>query len=168
MTSPPFVACVSKGRTALLLLGTIAIVGVGIWFVISSTDFAPHQDPTFVATLGWAAIFFSGSCGAAIFTTLFRTAPVIEIDGHGFRWRDSSVAPIPWSAVKRMEIMRVPGTRFVTIWLRDPDLYIRRGLLGGFGRTGFGDIALSTAGTDRSFGDLLVAMRTFAREFGPG
>lgn len=60
----------------------------------------------------------------------------------------------------------VERQRFVCLFLRDPSAFPSSTVLGRLKRAnkamGFGDIALSAIGTDRSFGDLLAAVERFA------
>ncbi len=108
---------------------------------------------------GWFTILFFGACAATIAKQLFRTGPVIEIDQKGILWRRWSDEVIPWSAILQAEQRSVYSQKFLCLWLDAPERYPSRSTLGKLSALnkgmGFGDIALSTQGTDQSFEQLV-------------
>jgi hypothetical protein len=66
----------------------------------------------------------------------------------------------------RAEAMSLGRQRFLALWLQDPARHRSTHLLGriaGANKSmGFGDIALSVSGTDRSFADLAAAFDHYA------
>jgi len=163
------VAQVSKGKTLLLLLIAAGFVAIGIWFVISPEEAASRRisDPAMVWGFGWFVILFFGAAGLAIFSQLFRTGPVMEIDERGMLWRRWSDQIIPWSAIARTEQRAVYNQKFLCIWLDRPEQYPTRSRLGklsGLNKgMGFGDIALSMQGTDQSFKRLVEVVDAHLR-----
>ncbi len=161
----PFVARVSRGKTLLLVLGALAFVAAGIWFVGSAETIAASsrralfQDPAIVLLFGWIAILFFGACGLIGVRQLFRSEPVMEIDDRGILWRRRSDQPIPWDAIVRIEPCAMYNQKFLCLWLDDPARYPAKSTLrklSGLNKgMGFGDVALSMQGTDRSFDQLL-------------
>lgn len=117
------------------------------------------SDPAMTRAFGWFTILFFGACAVSIAKQLFRTGPVIEIDQKGILWRRWSDEIIPWSAILQTEQRSVYSQKFLCLWLDAPERYPSRssfGKLSGLNKgMGFGDIALSTQGTDQSF-DRLV------------
>jgi hypothetical protein len=154
------VARVSKGKTLLLLLIGAGFVAIGIWFVARPEELAGGsrlRDPAMIWGFGWIAILFFGACFVAIFSQLFRTAPVIEIDSRGILHRRWSDQIIPWTAIVRIEPRAVHNQKFLCLWLDAPERYpARSGRLAHLNKgMGFGDLSLSMQGTDQSF-DRLV------------
>ena len=92
--------------------------------------------------------------------------PVIEIDENGLLWRRWSNTRIPWSAVARSKVKSTLGQGYVTLWLRDRSAYpattINAWLAIGNRALGYGDITLTSAGTDARFEDLAAAIRANA------
>jgi hypothetical protein len=165
-----FVAHVSKGKTLLLILGSLLFVALGLWFVIAPDTFADSVpwlgDAGLVQVIGGVAALFFGSCGVAAVRQLFRTDPVIEMGPEGLLWRRWSKEAIPWDAFERAAIGQIQRQRMLTFWLRDPDAYRSTSFSGrtaGANKAlGFGDITPSTAGLDRSVDELADAAHRFA------
>jgi len=152
-------ARVSKGKTIGLVLIAAVFVAIGIWMVTDPQPSRRIGDVALVWSVGWLSIVFFGACGAIGARQLFRTRSVLEIDAQGILWRRWSDQIIPWSAVVRAELRSVYGQNFLCLWLDAPARYPSRSTLGKLSALnkgmGFGDIALSTQGTDQSF-DRLV------------
>ena len=67
--SKPIVIPLSKKKIALLFLGAIAFVILGVWFLINPETFTKnrHQPIIFITTVGFAATIFFGLCAIFIF-----------------------------------------------------------------------------------------------------
>jgi prepilin signal peptidase PulO-like enzyme (type II secretory pathway) len=156
-----FVAHVSRWRAALMVLGALGFVVAAI--VIMQTQ--GLTDP-FALVTGWLGALFFGACALIGARQLLRTGPVMEVDARGILWRRWSDERIPWTAIERAEAMTLRGQHFLALWLHDPALYRSThtlGKLAGANKAmGFGDIALSMSGTDRSFADLIAAFDRYA------
>jgi hypothetical protein len=149
---------------ALLFAGAIGFVVLGGWIVGA---FGSPPDTSFGArAAGWAAIVFFGLCGLVGGGRLFDAGTEIRVDGRGIWWRRWSDDTVPWAAIARVEMRAVRGHRFACLFLRDPGAYratTLAGRLAGLNKAmGFGDIAITTNGTDASFGDLMAAIDRFA------
>jgi hypothetical protein len=159
--SSAFVAKPSRWRLLLFLLGAAAFVAIGLWI---AGMFGAPPEPDF-SWFGWIAIAFFGSCGAAITLRLFDSGDEIRVDHQGFYWKRWSVTPIPWSAVQAVRSAEMSSQKFVCIDLVDPDRYPSDRMLGRLAGAnkalGFGDIALSATGTDRTHSELLAAISGF-------
>lgn len=157
-----FVARYSPGRLILLLLGAVAFVVLGAW-VAGLLGPAPRPGREWV---GWASMLFFGLCGLVVAPRFFDDEDQIVIDRNGVLWRQWSVATIPWGAVRGWQVREVRNQRFVCLFLKDASQFPRAragGLLAGLNRgLGFGDVALTAAGTDRKFDELLAAVERWA------
>ena len=160
MIDDAFVANVSRGRIALLLLGAIAFIAIGIFMVRGA-----NRDPE-SALIGWASILFFGLCGVVIAGQLFRSGVDIQIDARGILWRRWSDETIPWAAITSLYPDSAGRQPFLCLTLFDPDAYRSTHIMGKFASINrymqFGDISITIMGTDRSFGELLAAVERFA------
>lgn len=157
-----FVARNSRFRLLLLILLAIGFVVAGAW--IAGLFGPPPRAGREWA--GWLSMFFFGLCAVIAVPRLFDRSDQIVIDRNGVFWRRWSEMTIPWSAVQSWQIGQVRNQRFVCLSLRDAAQFPRAGvgaLLGGVNRgMGFGDVALTAVGTDRSFDEMLAAVERWA------
>lgn len=157
-----FVARNAPLRLIFLISISIVFVALGLW--IAGSFGAPPRPGR--EWLGWFAAAFFGLCALAGARRLFDNGDQIVVDRNGIFWRQWSAMTIPWGAISRFEHRTVRNQHFVAIHLKDPSLFPRDGaarLLGGLNRgMGFGDLAISAVGTDKSFAQLLAAVEHFA------
>jgi hypothetical protein len=154
----------SPRRIALLLVAALAFVGLGAWMIGAFGEPPDHRFRT--QAIGWVSIIFFGLGAILIARRLFEANVEIRIDANGIYWRRRSSQVIPWNAIDRITIREVRGQRFACLFLRDPRAFPSDGLtsmLAGANKAfGFGDVALGMAGTDRSFDELISAIKQFA------
>ena len=116
--------------------------------------------------VGWLSIIFFGFCFIVGIARLFDRGDQIVIDRKGLFWRLRSGTTIPWSEIETIESRAISRQRFLCVYLKEPRLYPPTTFLGRLGRSnrhlGFGDIALSATGTNRSFAELRSAIERFA------
>jgi hypothetical protein len=160
----PFEARNSLWRIALLMVVALAFVGLGAWMVGA---FGGQPDHRFkIQAVGWVSIVLFGLCAILITRRLFEADVEIRIDANGIYWRRRSSQVIPWNAIDRITIGKVRGQRFACLFLRDPRAFPSDGftsmLAGANKALGFGDVALGATGTDRSFDELIGAIKQFA------
>jgi hypothetical protein len=156
-----FVARTSPGRVASLLLGCIAFVALGAWL---AGAFGPPPDRGKVWA-GYLAVFLFGACALALLRRLFDGGDQIVVDDQGIAWSQWSDRTIPWSAIKAIERRRLRSQEFICLTLEDPSRYTpggTRGWLLRFNRIiGFGDVAITVSGTDKSVSELAAAVESF-------
>lgn len=163
---PDFVAWPSRWRTALLVLGSLGFVSVGLW-IIGAFGPPPHSSrysPGAQFLWGWFAICFFGLCAAAGVKQLLGTGERLRIGSAGLCWPSWSLETIPWSEICGVTTWTYRGQTMIVLHLRDPEKYPPRKLrwLRGVNRvfTG-GDIAISLTGSDRDWREALEAIRRF-------
>ena len=97
---------------------------------------------------------------------LFDRDDQIVVDDGGLFWKPYGPEPLAWSEIDRIEARSIKRQRFLCIFLKDPSRRPATGwtgaLLAANSGFGFGDLALSTTGTDRSHGELVEAVRRHA------
>lgn len=156
-----FVACPSRGRLALMLLGSSAFVALGLW-IAGFLGEPPQPDRVW---LGYVAILFFGATAVVSVRRLFETDDQIVVDASGIYWSQWSDQKIPWSAIRMINRKLVKRQQFLCLELADAAQYPPTRLLGrlaGANRlVGFGDIAINIGGTNRSFDELVEAVERF-------
>lgn len=163
------VARVSKGEVSFFALLCAGGAALGIWCIVSPEDFVTrrYSSPGFISAVGWIVTVIFGLGLAAFVRQLFRTGPVLEIDGRGILWRRWSDTIIPWTAITRVEVKTMREQKFLSLWLDEPESYAGRSTLGRLSSMnkgmGFGDVALSMQGTDQSFDRLVEVVDAHLR-----
>jgi hypothetical protein len=159
-----FVARNSPSRLALMLLAAAAFVALGLWI---AGLFGPPPKPG-REWLGWLAAVFFGFAGIVGVRRLFDRSDQLVIDRNGIFWRHWSETTIPWSAIDSFSTHSIRRQHFLSLHLKSPAMFPRSGpggFVGSLNRgLGFGDIALTVAGTDRSFDELVEAIDRYAPE----
>jgi hypothetical protein len=155
---PPFVARTAPARMVLTIVGALSFVVLGLWIAgVFGAPPAPRK-----VWAGWLAVVIFGACAVQAIRMLVDAGEQVVVDRHGIRYARRSDTTIPWSQVASMGVHSVHRQRFLSLTLREPGLYPPTtfvGQLGSLNRAlGFGDIAIGTTGTDRSFDELLAAV----------
>ena len=164
-----FVAYNSRWRVALLVLGSIAFVALGLWMV-GAFGYVPSSrrystSVTFI--LGWCCVLFFGLCGIAALKRLFDNKVQLQIGHSGIRWCPWSDHLIPWSEIIDVTTWSHQRQKIIILHLKDSALFPGRGLAAKLARanrmlTG-GHISISLTGTDRSYDDAMSAIAYFRR-----
>lgn len=120
----------SKSKNLLSLLGAVAFVVLGVFFMISPAVFltTTHRSTLFIQLIGLASVLFFGLCLVYIVKSLFDTKPGLIIDQYGITDNSnaSSVGLIEWADIEGIETIRVASTRFLILYTGQPDKYIQR------------------------------------------
>ena len=153
-----FVARPSRGRLGLMVLGSLAFVGLGLW-IAGFLGEPPRPDKLWAGYLG---ILFFGLTALVGIGRLFDTGEQIIVDSSGIYWSQWSDRKIPWSAIRQISRKSMKNQQFLCLELVDAERYPSTSLVGrlaGANRLlGFGDIAINVAGTDRGFEELIEAV----------
>ncbi|WP_367184073.1 STM3941 family protein [Sphingomonas sp.] len=162
----------SPWRLVLLFMISLAFVFCGcILTGLIGRDWGdslgqPRLDPDEARPVGWVVLIFFGACSLAVIRRLTQSGVELRIGVDGIYWRRWSDQTIPWTAIERVTTGSVHGQRFACLFLRNPAAFPSTGLVGKLAAInksiGFGDIALSTTGTDRSFQAMMAAIAAFA------
>ena len=165
--SEDFVAQASRWRLALLFMGCVAFVAIGMWIggVFGAVPESRRYSPEVLFVVGWFSILFFGLCGAIALARLLRGGEQLRIGMEGVRSSVWSDATIPWWEISDVTIWTFKRQNSIILHLRDPALFPGRGLLarlaGANRKLTGGDIAISLTGTDRSFDEALAAIERF-------
>jgi hypothetical protein len=162
-----FVASPSRWRIALIILGAVAFVGVGLWEggAFGSVPQTSGHSPAVTFAVGWSCAVFFGLCGAMGARRFFDRGEQLRIGSAGVRSARWSDQTIPWSEIIDVTTWRYRSQRAIILHLHDPARFPGRGLpalLAGANRklTG-GDVSISLTGTDRTFDEAISAIARF-------
>jgi hypothetical protein len=157
-----FVARNSPWRMLLLLFLALGLVALCAWI---AGLFGAQPDPG-KAWAGWLGTAIFGLCAMVALPRLFNRDEAIVVDAQGVYWARWSERTIPWLAIKAVERHTVQGQSFLCLSLDDPSRHPSDrmlGMLSGVTRgLGFGDVAVSVQGTDRSIDELIDAIERFS------
>lgn len=117
----------SKKKSVATVLGCLAFVALGSWLV--SID-----DPKFDARAklaGWAAIVFFGLLVLPALRLALARSPGLILRRDGFVDSSSAIPAgfVPWREVRELVVSTVSSQRMLTVKVRDPEPYLRRGNL---------------------------------------
>lgn len=162
-----FVAHPSPWRAALLSLGCVAFVVIGLWLagLFGPIPASNRYSPALTLVAGWCSVVFFGLCGMMWVRAIFRKKDVLRIGSAGVRSTQWSGQTIPWSEIVDVTTWSYQGQMSIVLHLKDRTRFPGRGLaamLAGANRqlTG-GDIFISLTGTDRRTEDALCAIERF-------
>jgi hypothetical protein len=98
----------SKKKAALLFLGSLIFVALGIWLRV--------KEPL----IGWACIVFFGLGIPVSFFTAFSNKIFLRLDSHGFEMGaigKSSV--VAWNDIDRFEMVSMSGNKMIAIYYNE-------------------------------------------------
>ena len=163
------VAYPSRWRIALLLLGALGFVvlGLGIVGAFGPPWVSRHRSLWVAMAWGYFGIIFFGACALNATRMMFETAVLLRIDQNGIWWRRWSDDTIPWSEITQVSIWQYQRQKSIIVHLRDPSRFPGKGILGFAGKanralTG-GDIGITMTGSDRSFDEAMAVIEHYRR-----
>lgn len=120
----------NKSKIVLMLVGSIALVGVGLWFVISPPTIRNSYwgDPTKLAIVGYASIVFFGFLAFIFLRKLPDQKPGLIIDETGLTDNSGglSAGTIPWADIEDISVLEIHKNKMIMIYVKDPQEYINR------------------------------------------
>jgi hypothetical protein len=151
----------SRWRLALLLMGALAFVAVGIWM---AGLFGVPPEPG-EAWIGWVCVLFFGFCAIIAVRRMADDEVQLRVSGQGVMARQWSDQTIPWSEITDVSVWTYRRQKSIILHLRDPAKFPGSGLAGRLqsanrAMTG-GDVAISLAGTDGKFDDAVQTIGQF-------
>lgn len=121
---------ISRTKISMLLIATILFVVIGIFFIITPETFLTifMRNPQIIRLVGISAVIFFGSAGIYGFRKLFDKTSGLIIDENGItdNTNASSVGLIEWNDIVEIKTEQVMSTRFLLIFISNPDLYLGR------------------------------------------
>ena len=118
----------SKKKIFLMLLGALAFVAIGLYFVISPPTIANSYrgNPTKIAIAGYASILFFGLCAFVLIKKLPDNKPGLIIDQTGLTDNSSGVSAgqILWSDIEDISVLEIHRQKIIMLQVRNPQDYI--------------------------------------------
>lgn len=118
----------SKQKMLLTILGSIAFVGLGIWFLINPPKSSNpiFGNPTLIYIVGFASVLFFGLIAVTIFRKFSDIKPGLVISRHGVTDNSSGVSAglIPWSDIQEIKISQVMSQKFLMFIVSNPEDYL--------------------------------------------
>ena len=120
----------NKSKIVMMFIGSLAMVAVGIWFVISPPTIRNSYwgDPTKLAIVGYASIVLFGFLAVIFSRKLPDKKPGLIIDNSGLTDNSGalSVGHISWSDVEDISVLEIQRNKMLMIHVKDPHKYIDR------------------------------------------
>jgi len=127
---------ISKTKISLLLIGALIFVILGILFSLTPEKFTTtiFRNPQIIRIVGIVAVLFFGAAGIYGLRKLFDKSVGLTIDDYGITDNSnaSSVGLIDWADILDIKTEQVMSTRFLLIFVDNPDKYLER--VNGFKR----------------------------------
>ncbi len=124
---------ISKTKISFLLIGASIFVILGVLFLLTPDKFSTSifRNPQII---GIVAVLFFGAAGIFGLRKLFDKSVGLTIDDYGITDNSnaSSVGLIDWSDILEIKTEQVMSTRFLLIFVDNPDKYLER--VNGFKR----------------------------------
>ena len=134
----------SRRRYALLTLGGLAFVTMGIWMIVTKGNWS----------LGLVTIFFFGTGVAVGIRQFFDARPRLQITDEGILDRTLGVGLIPWNDITGAYVHSVNQEYFICLYVHDEQAYLsrlsplKRKLAGANETLGFTALSLNLSGVD--------------------
>jgi len=127
---------ISKTKISFLLIGALIFVILGVLFSLTPDKFTTtiFRNPQIIRIVGIVAVLFFGTAGVYGLRKLFDKSVGLTIDDYGITDNSnaSSVGLIDWSDILDIKTEQVMSTRFLLIFVDNPDKYLER--VNGFKR----------------------------------
>ena len=120
----------NKSKIVLMLVGALAFVAVGFWFVITppTIENSYWGNPTKIAIVGYASIIFFGLCAFYLIRKLPDNKPGFIINEIGLVDNSSGLAAgqILWSDIENIAVLEMHKQKLLMIEVKNPHDYIDR------------------------------------------
>jgi len=115
----------SKTKIILLTLGALGFVVTGLW-LLTIADIQTRFNPIVVKGASITSIAFFGLCGVYGLIKLFDNKPGLTINQDGLLDNSSAVSGhlIKWTDITSFEIGQVKSTRFLLIFVNNPQDFL--------------------------------------------
>lgn len=120
----------STTKMTLTLFGSLAFVGIGIWFLIKPPNISNpiFGNPTLIIAVGLASILFFGFAAVSIFRKLSSKKAGLIISRQGVTDNSSGVSAglIPWIDIQEISVSQVMSQKILLLIVRNPQEYLDR------------------------------------------
>lgn len=126
----------SKGKMVFFLLVSLGFTGMGAVFLSLepssiASNFRRYDSPLLVYILAAAAVAFFGPATLYFIKKLFDQTSALILSREGIMDNASGVGAgfIPWAEITDIREYRVQKKKFISIHVKDPEKYVKRGHL---------------------------------------
>ncbi|WP_118974342.1 STM3941 family protein [Taibaiella koreensis] len=123
------VILLSRKKMLLLVIGASIFVVIGFWGTIRPGDLVSlfRRNAEMIRLFSLAALLFFGLCWVYAIRKLFDKKPGLIIDQYGITNNTNAVHTglIVWDDIVKIERREVAGTRFLIVYISNPDRYIK-------------------------------------------
>ena len=121
---------ISKAKLALMLIGSLIFVALGIIYVNDPQTFISpvNKSKELIFVVGIACVLFFGLASFYLFKKLFDNRPGLIISNEGI-FDNSSATPvglIRWNDIIKTDMIKIHGQRILLIKVKNPDKYIKK------------------------------------------
>ncbi len=120
----------SKSKIILMLIGALAFVATGLWFVIAppKIENVYWGNPTKIAIAGYGSIIFFGLCAFVFIRKLPDNKPGLIIDSTGLIDNSSglSAGHILWTDIENISVLEIHKQKLLMLKVKNPQDYINR------------------------------------------
>jgi len=120
----------SKKKSRLLLIGSIAFVGLGIWLLMEADNLTAWRasNPIFIRGIGIASILFFGLGIFVGIKRLIKSEITLIIDPIGLNVnpKKSLTEFIKWDEILGFEEIKIQSTRIFIIGVKNPDYWLEK------------------------------------------
>lgn len=129
-TSGQIEIALSKKKLIFMLIGAIAFVIIGLWFVIAPPAISNpfFGNPTRLFIMGIVAIVFFGLCAVYIALKIPDNKPGLIIDKTVLIDNSSGVAAghILWSDIENISVIEIHQQKLILLEVKNPQDYIEK------------------------------------------
>ncbi|MDO5616710.1 MAG: STM3941 family protein, partial [Cruoricaptor ignavus] len=114
----------SKKKLTLILMGSIAFVILGFWFMLNP----PKGNATFAFIIGIFAVLFFGLTAIISLRKILDRKSGLIINEKGIIDNSSgvSVGLIRWDEIQNIKTLQVTGQKFLILILNNPEKYLNK------------------------------------------
>jgi len=120
----------NKSRIIIMLLGALAFVAIGFWFVIAppTIENSYWGSPVKIAIAGYASILFFGLGALFLIRKLPDNRPGLIITDTGLVDNSSglSVGQISWCDIESVSVIEIHRQKLIMLNVKNPQHYIDR------------------------------------------
>lgn len=166
----PLVAHNSRWRLAMMCLGCLAFVLIGLWMIdlLGETPSSTRYPTAYKVVIGWFGFIFFSLAGMVWATKIFSTKPQLRVDSSGITSPKWSGQLIPWSKISKVTIWNHNKQELgIVVHLLDPKLVSVRGLTGFMAKANRliadGDFWVPLVGTNCTCHEAMAAVAYFRK-----
>jgi hypothetical protein len=119
-----------KSKITLMLIGALAFVAIGFWFIIAppTIENSFWGNPVRLTIAGYGAIVFFGLCAVIFFRKLTESKPGLIIDDAGLIDHSGglSAGKVLWSDIDNISVFEFRKQKLLMLEVKNPQEYINR------------------------------------------